>query len=77
MLSAPAPSDGATVLLSSSNSTVLRVPESVFVPAGHRSAFFLANTSHVKATTIVKVTAKLGESQRSCTVKVIPRRCLW
>ncbi|MBI3843895.1 MAG: putative Ig domain-containing protein [Planctomycetes bacterium] len=73
-LAARAPAGGAEVLLSSSNSGVLSVPASVFVPAGHKMAFFLASTSRVKRTTAVEVTATLGDSQKSCIVKVIPHR---
>jgi uncharacterized repeat protein (TIGR02543 family) len=74
MLSKPAPAGGTTVLLASSNSAVLQVPASVVVPANQRMALFQATTSNVKATTTVSVTASVGASQKSYTVRVIPRR---
>jgi len=73
-LSAPAPAGGITVLLSSSNSAVLRVPASVFVPAGQNVASFRVSTTKVKQPTSVIVTAVLGESQKSYTATVIPRK---
>ena len=70
-LSAPAPAGGAAVLLSSSNPAVVCVPTSVVVPAGRDMACFMASTRSVKATTTVSVTATLGDSRKSCDVKVI------
>jgi len=72
-LSKRAPAGGSTVLLASSNSAVLQVPASVVVPAGQQKASFLATTNKVSKTTNVSVTAKLGTSQKSCTVKVVAR----
>jgi len=73
-LAARAPAGGVTVLLFSSNPAVLSVPATVFVPAGRKSASFPLSTSPVRHTTKVEVTAKLGDSQESTNVKVIPRR---
>lgn len=52
-----APSGGAVIPLSSSNTSLATVPASVTVPAGQTSATFTANTSAVTATTPVDVTA--------------------
>ena len=72
-LSGPAPAGGLAVLLSSSNSAVLRVPPSVTVPAGQNRAAFRVSTTRVRQVTNVTVTATLGGSQKSCTASVIPR----
>jgi hypothetical protein len=52
-----APSGGAVIPLSSSNTSLATVPASVTVPAGQTSATFTANTTAVTATTPVDVTA--------------------
>ena len=71
-LSGPAPAGGLAVLLSSSNSAVLRVPPSVTVPAGQNRAAFRVSTTRVRQVTNVTVTATLGGSQKSCTASVSP-----
>jgi hypothetical protein len=72
-LAARAPVGGTTVLLFSSNPAVLRVPASVFVPAGMKTASFQASTLPVTRMTRVEVTASLGKSRESSTVFVSPR----
>ena len=71
-LSARAPVGGTTVQLSSSDEPVLRVPSSVFIPAGRKSASFVVSTSSVGRVTSVEVTARLGESNDTCQVTVVP-----
>jgi hypothetical protein len=62
-LTGPAPSGGATVTLSSSNSSVAPVPASVVIPAGSQVASVSITTGTVTAVTGVTITAALpGES---------------
>ncbi len=70
MLAAPAPAGGSTVMLSSSNPSVLQTPPSVVVSAGQKWAFFSATTNNPKKSTNVTVTATLGSSQKSRVVRV-------
>ena len=72
-LAARAPAGGTTVLLFSSNPAVLKVPATVFVRAGEKSASFVGSVSAVKRVTTVTVTAQLGSSTESDVVKVQPR----
>lgn len=74
LLSAPTPAGGATVLLASSDPTVLPVPASLFVPARHRVAVFAATAAKVSQPTMVNVTATPGNSQKTAAVKVIPHK---
>jgi len=56
ILSNPAPSGGALVTLSSSNTSAAAVPASVTVPAGAVSATFSVTTKTVTASTVVTLT---------------------
>src|SRR4029077_8007503 len=56
-LSGPAPTGGAQVALSSSNTAVATVPSSVTVPAGTTSASFTVSTIAVAASTTVAISA--------------------
>jgi hypothetical protein len=58
-LSAPAPSGGVTVTLSTSNASVARAPGIVTVPAGQTSATFTITTFAVSANTTATITAFL------------------
>lgn len=69
-LSAAAPAGGLTVSLTSSNGAVLSVPASVLVAAGTTDANFTVKAGVVAAATDVTVTAKLGTSTLSGTVRV-------
>ncbi len=71
-LTAPAPSGGFVVNLSSSNSTVASVPSSVTVPAGQTSATFTVNTQAVASATTVTITASAGGVSRQATLTVNP-----
>jgi hypothetical protein len=72
-LTKPAPAGGATVLLSSAKSSILRVPVCVKIPAGKKLGTFIATTGKVKKQESVKVTATLGASKKIATVRVLPR----
>src|SRR5260370_31026374 len=61
-LSAPAPSGGAVVSLSSSNPPVASVPASVTVPAGATSASFTATTTAATISTPVPISASYNRS---------------
>src|SRR5258706_375243 len=71
-LSGAAPSGGAVVTLSSSNTTVARVPSSVTVAAGATSATFALSTSAVVASTTVSISGTYGGATRSASLTVTP-----
>jgi hypothetical protein len=71
-LTGGAPSGGAVVTLSSSNTSVVSVPASVTVAAGASSATFGVNTSAVAANTGVTITATYGGVSRTTTLTVTP-----
>ena len=67
--SAPAPSGGMSVTLSTSNAGVARAPGIVNVPAGQTSASFNLTTFAVSADTSATITASL-DSARTATINV-------
>ena len=71
-LTAPAPSGGFVVNLSSSNTSVATVPSSVTVPAGATSANFTVATNSVSSATSVTITAAAGGITRTATLTVNP-----
>jgi hypothetical protein len=72
-LSGPAPSGGAQVTLSSSNTTAARVPSSVTVAAGATSATFAVSTSAVASSTSVVISGTYGATKTgSLTVTPTP-----
>ncbi len=71
-LSGAAPAGGASVALSSSNTTVARVPSSVTVAAGATSATFTVSTSAVSASTAVSISGAYGGVTRSASLTVQP-----
>jgi hypothetical protein len=71
-LNGAAPSGGAIVALSTSNSSVSGVPSSVTVAAGATSASFTVTTSPVSAQTSVNITASYGGATRSATLTLDP-----
>ncbi|MGB4786379.1 MAG: hypothetical protein WAQ77_16825, partial [Candidatus Acidiferrum sp.] len=71
-LSGPAPTGGAQVTLSSSNTTAASVPSSVTVAAGATSATFTVSTSAVAASTTVTISATYGGATRSASLTVTP-----
>jgi hypothetical protein len=71
-LSGPAPSGGAQVTLSSSNTTAARVPSSVMVAAGATNATFVVSTSAVASSTTVTISTIYGGATRSASLTVTP-----
>ena len=71
-LSGPAAAGGAIVALSSSNTTVARVPSSVTVAAGATTASFTVSTSAVGASTTVTISATYAGATRSASLNVTP-----
>lgn len=70
---AVAPSNGFTFSLSSSNSTVLPVPSSVFMPAGTSSVRFNATARNVTSTQSVRIRIRNNQlGRRDLTVTVTP-----
>ncbi|HEY2547691.1 MAG TPA: S8 family serine peptidase [Candidatus Acidoferrum sp.] len=71
-LSAPAPSGGALVSLSSSNTAVVTVPANVTVPAGATSASFTATTSSVTSSSTVTVAGSYAGTTQNGSLTVRP-----
>ena len=71
-LSGPAPSGGAQVTLSSTNTAVASVPSSVTVAPGATSASFTVSTSAVAASTTITISASYGGATRSASLTVNP-----
>jgi hypothetical protein len=71
-LSGAAPTGGAQVTLSSSNTTVARTPASVTIAAGATSAMFTVSSSAVLTSTTVTVSATYGGATRSASLTVRP-----
>ena len=70
---AVAPSNGFTFSISSSNSTVLPVPSSVFMPAGASSVRFSATARNVTSTQNVRIRIRNNQlGRRDLTVTVTP-----
>jgi hypothetical protein len=71
-LTSAAPSGGAVVTLSSSNTSAATVPASVTVPAGAFSATFTVSTASVTASTSLTISGAFGGIARSATLTVTP-----
>jgi hypothetical protein len=71
-LTSAAPSGGAVVTLSSSNTSAATVPASVSVPAGAFSATFTVSTASVTASTSLTISGAYGGATRSATLTVTP-----
>src|SRR5258706_14395734 len=71
-LASAAPNGGALVLITSSDSTVARVPATVTVAAGSRSVTFLVDTSTVVAPATVTITASYAGTMVASTLTVLP-----
>jgi VCBS repeat protein len=71
-LTSAAPSGGAVVTLSSSNTSAATVPASVTVPAGAFSATFVVSTASVTASTSLTISGAFGGAARSATLTVTP-----
>jgi Subtilase family len=71
-LSAPAPSGGAAVSLSSSKTGVVTVPASVTIPAGATSASFTATANSVTSSSTVTVDASYAGTTLNSSLTVTP-----
>ncbi len=71
-LSGPAPYNGATVSLNSSNSTLAPVPSKVLIPSGARSANFNVSTGAVAANTSVSVTGSYKGIFKTGSINLSP-----
>ncbi|PYU52073.1 MAG: hypothetical protein DMG48_06570 [Acidobacteria bacterium] len=71
-LSGPAPSGGAQVALSSSDTSVATVPSSVTVADGATSATFTVRTSAVSASTTVTISATFAGVTKTASLTVNP-----
>jgi len=71
-LSGAAPSGGAQIALSSSNTSVATVPSSVTVPAGATSASFMVSTSVVAVSSTVTISASYAGTTASASLTVTP-----
>jgi len=70
---AVAPSNGFSFSVSSSNSTVLQVPTSVFMPAGTSSVGFIATTRNVTLTQNINIRIRSNQlGRQNLTVTVTP-----
>ena len=67
-----APTGGAVVNLTSSNTAVATVPATITVPSGSRSGTFNVTTTTVSAQTAVTVTAAYGGGNKTATLTVNP-----
>ena len=72
-LGAAAPSKGAVVSLSSSNTALATVPASVTVQAGSRSATFSGRTQRSSSTSSVAISGTLGGITKTATLTVTGR----
>ncbi|GIV06977.1 MAG: hypothetical protein KatS3mg017_0179 [Fimbriimonadales bacterium] len=71
-LTAPAPSSGVQVQLSSDNPAVAPVPASLSIPSGQTSASVQVKTSAVASRVTVNLTASLNGSQAGASLTVNP-----
>jgi hypothetical protein len=71
-LSAAAPSGGATVTLSSSNTSAATVPASITIPSGATTGTFTVSSRAVTVSTAVTLSGTFGGVTRSAAVTVTP-----
>jgi hypothetical protein len=71
VLTAPAPTGGISLVLSSSSS-IISVPATVVVPATQNSANFSINTTAVGLITVGSISASYNSTMKSTTVTVTP-----
>ncbi len=71
-LSGPAPSGGAQITLSSTNTIVASVPSSVTVAAGATSGSFTVSTTAVAASTTITISVSYGGATRSASLTLNP-----
>lgn len=73
-LEVAAPAGGLEVALSSSDTAVATVPDSVTVPAGQRSRGFAVTARAVGATANATIKARLGGEEKTATLTVTPAK---
>jgi len=73
-LSSPAPSGGAVVTLTSSNTAVATVPASVIVASGQTTATFMVTTNTVTSSTYLTISAGYAGKTRTAKLTVKPSR---
>jgi hypothetical protein len=73
-LSSPAPSGGAVVTLTSSNTAVATVPASVIVASGQTTATFMVTTNTVTSSTYLTISAGYAGTTRTAKLTVKPSR---
>jgi len=71
-LSAPAPTGGAIVSLTSSNAAVASVPSTVAVPEGLTTATFTVSTTSVPSQTFATISASLNGTNASADLTINP-----
>src|SRR5262249_24063096 len=71
-LASAAPGGGALVMLTSDNPGVVKVPASVTVAGGSRSAVFMIDTATVVVATTARITATYNDTAMSATLTVTP-----
>ena len=71
-LASAAPGGGALVTLTSDNPAVVKVPASVAVAGGSRSAVFMVDTATVVVATTARITATYNGTAMSATLTVTP-----
>ena len=69
-LSGPAPTGGATVTLTSSNTAVAQVPTSIVVPAAATSAKFTITTTAVASPTSSTISASFGGTKSTASLTI-------
>jgi hypothetical protein len=72
-LSGPASTNGAVIMLTSSDSSKVIVPGTITVPQGATSVAFQANTKWVSVPTVVTLTASYSGVSVTTTLTVVPR----
>jgi WD40 repeat protein len=75
-ITVPAPSYGAKILLTSSDSAVAAVPASVKIPAGQTSATFTITTTAQTAPAVVTITANSTGTVQMAALTVLPQPAL-
>ena len=76
-LSGPAPTGGATVTLTSSNTAAAQVPASVVVAAGASTATFTITTSAVSSSTSSTISASYNGSTQTTSLGVTAQTVSW
>jgi hypothetical protein len=71
-LPSAAPAGGALVTVTSDNPNVVKVPASITVAGGSRSAVFMVDTATVAASTTVRITASYAGTAMSAVLTVTP-----